>query len=431
VKVAVVVAGAVPNPAQSGSAVTVWTIVGHLLASGHEVGVVVLHGDRIDDPGARLEERVEALRALGADVRLVPSRADGVVDGLAGDPRARLRRAWRPPDVELVPHLVDADAVAEAVEETGAEVVYAYHWEAVAATRGLRGRIPRFATVVDLPQLSAWYRWRATPGRFGRAGLSRLVWLQARVRALPPLLVELLEECEAAGNFAAHHAAWLRRRGASGCAYYRTPIEDRPGERWREARDRHPRGGAPRLLLIGHLRGASTLDGLDLFANGVLPRLERELGENGLEVRLAGGYELPERLRQALSRPSVHLLGHLERPDDEFSGADALVVPTSIPLGTRVRILSAFSFGCPVVAHEANAEGIPELADGENALLGRSADDLAAAVLRLVRDRALARRLEGGGRGAYERHFAPAVAAAAVESTLRALAGAPLAATTA
>jgi glycosyltransferase involved in cell wall biosynthesis len=431
VRIAVVVAGGVPNPAQSGSSVTVWTIVGHLLASGHEVTVVVLHGERLDDPGRGLDERVEALRGLGADVRLVRSRADEALAGLAFDARSRLRRAWRPPEVELLPQLVDTDAVAEAVEETGADVVYAYHWEAVAATRSLRGRKPRFATVVDLPQLSSWYRWRSTPGRLTRAGVSRLVWLQARLRRLPPLLVELLNECEASGNFAAHHAAWLRRRGAAGCAYYHTPIEDRPGGRWRDARAEHPRGGPPRLLLIGHLRGASTIDGLKLFAEGVLPPLERELGPDGVEVRLAGGYEPPDHLRRALERPSVRFLGHLERPDDEFAAADALVVPTSIPLGTRVRILSAFSFGCPVVAHEANAMGIPELADGENSLLGRSADDLAGAVLRLARDPALGRQLESSGRATYERHFAPPVAAAAVETTLRGLAGVPLAASTA
>jgi glycosyltransferase involved in cell wall biosynthesis len=242
---------------------------------------------------------------------------------------------------------------------------------------------------------------------------------------MPRLLVRLLNECEASGNFAAHHAAWLRRRGASGCEYYRTPIQDSPGDDWLAARQRHQRGGGRlRLLLIGHLRGVSTLDGLDVIASGVLPRLERTLGADGFEVRIVGGYDPPPHLQAALDRPSVRFLGHLEHPDEEFAAADALLVPTAIPLGTRVRIISAFSFGCPVIAHQANALGIPELVDGANVLLGRSGEELAQATTRVAGDAELQRRLENAGRATYERFFAPSVAAARIEETLRRIAGA-------
>ncbi len=423
-RVGVVVAGGVPNPAQSGSALTVWTIVAHLLSVGHEVSTVILRPAAYDDPGATFEERVARLAGLGADVQVVASRADDVLASLPGDAASRIHRAWRPPDLELFPHLADAGAVREAIEEARPDVVFVYHWEALAATRALRGVVPRFATVVDLPQLSTLYRWRAAPGRFSRAGFSRLVWLQARLRTLPPLMVELLEECEAAGNFAAHHATWLRRRGARTCEYYRTPIEDRAGLDWRSLRRRNePR--SPRFLLIGHLRGASTIDGLDFFARSILPRLPSALGSDAFEVRIAGGYEPPAHLRTALERPGVSFLGHLEQPDEEFASADALIVPTTVPLGTRVRIISAWSFGCPVVAHTANAAGIPELANGVNAMLGRTGSELAGALAAVAADAALAERLAREGRATYERLFAPAVAAARIEETLTRIARAP------
>jgi glycosyltransferase involved in cell wall biosynthesis len=418
VKVVAVVAGAVPNPAQSGSTLTVWTIVGHLLDAGHEVAVVVLRGDEPDDPGATFEVRVRALTARGAEVRTVESRAGDVRQ------RGRLRRALSPTELELLPQLADAEAVGRVVEELAPDVVYAYHWEAVAATRSLRGVTPRLATVVDLPQVSSWYRWRATPGKLSREGLSRALWLQARLRRLPPLLVDLLTGCEAYGNFAAHHAEWLRGRGAAACAYYRTPIEDRAGERWRAAREARAEG-PPRYLLIGHLRGISTLEGLDIVASDVLPALERELGPDGFELRLAGAYDPPPYLRAQLDRPSVRILGHLESPDAEFSSADAVLVPTSIPLGTRVRILSAWSFGCPAVAHRANASGIPELAHGTNVLLCESAGELVRGLLDVSRDPGLAKRLSEGGRGSYERWFAPEPAGGAIESELASLAAVP------
>lgn len=425
-RVAIVVVGGVPNASQSGGALTVWTIAGYLLGEGHDVTVVSVLGDELDDPGATLEQRVDDLRALGADVRLVRSGAWRLYDGMPADARSRLRRAWRPTDEELLPSLLDAGDVAKVVAELAPDVVYAYHWEAVAATRSLAGHVPRLATVVDLPQVSSLYRWRSTPGRLERGGLARLVWLQGRLRHQPRLLVDLLNECEASANLAAHHAAWLRKHGAVGCRYLRTPIEDRAGESWLAERERHRTKERPRLLLIGHLRGVSTQDGLDAFARDVLPRLEAELGPGGFEARLAGGYEAPPHLRDALDRPSVRFLGHVEGADEEFAAADALVVPTSIRLGTRVRILSAFSYGCPVVAHEANALGIPELAHGENVLLGGTAAALADGLLRLLRDPELARRLEAGGRETYERCFAPPVAAARIEETLRDLCASPV-----
>jgi glycosyltransferase involved in cell wall biosynthesis len=419
VKVVAVTAGGVPNPAQSGSALTVWTVVRHLLADGHDVGVAVVLGDDFDDPGASLERRVEALRGTGAEVALVRSRANEV------SPSSRLKRLWHPRDDELLPALADERTVSDAVAALAPDVVWAYHWDAVAATRGLRGRVPRLATVVDLPQLSGLYRWRSTRPRFGRAGVSRLLWLQARLRHLPGLLVDLLNECEASANFAAHHAAWLRRRGARACEYLRTPVDDLAGPGWREARVAHLAGRPPRLLLIGHLRGASTLDGLNLFAEA-LPALEQDLGTDGFEVRIAGGYEAPAHLRRALDRPSVRFLGHLEDPGEEFASATALVVPTAVKLGTRVRIVSAWSFGCPVVAHGANAAGIPELADERNVLLATDNTDLARAIVRVLGDEQLRRRLGDEGRAAYERFFAPPVAAGRIESILGEIARSPV-----
>jgi glycosyltransferase involved in cell wall biosynthesis len=417
VKVAVVISGIVPSPDSSGSAVTVWTIVRHLLARGHTVGVVALLDRSHEDPGTGFDERVAELRALGADVRVVPSRSGELFERMTPGLRARLRRSLEPTDTELFPSLLDAETVSDAVVDLAPDVVYAYHWEAVAATRPLRGRLPRLATVVDLPQLSLLYRWRSRPSKLGRASLAHLLWLQGRLRRQPRLMVELLNECEAAANFAAHHADWLRRRGAR-CDYVRTPVEDRPGARWRELRGAARDDGPPRLLLIGHLRGISTQDGLDVFARSVLPRLEAALGRDGFEVRLAGGYQAPPHLDAALRRPSVRFLGHLRDADGEFAGAHALVVPTSIPLGTRVRILTAFSFGCPVVAHDANARGIPELAHCDNVLLARDGPELADGFLRVARDAELRRRLEARGRETYERFFAPAVAAGRIEDIL-------------
>lgn len=414
-------AGGVPNPTSGGGALTAWTVISYLLSQGHEVAVCALHDREYLDPtGAAAEDRVEALRALGAQVVAIPSRSADFFRSLPSSLDDRLRRAWRPADEELYPHLVDAEIVREAVEELEPEAVFVYHFEALAASRALRA-FPRFAAVGDPSHLPPLYRWRQAARRPSLGTLRSLVRLQALLRNQPRLMARLLNECQAAGAFAAHHAEWLRRRGVAGCRYLRTPVPDEAGPQWRETRDRLATNERPRILLLGHLAGVVTLNGLEIFAREVLPALERALGADGFEARIVGGFEPPPELRAALARPAVRFAGHREDPSDEFASADVLLVPNSIPLGVRVRVIAGCSHGCCVVTHRANTLGIPELGHGDNALIGTSGRELARHVLRALADRELRARLEEGARATYERYFAPAVAAARIAETLEEL----------
>jgi glycosyltransferase involved in cell wall biosynthesis len=416
VRIALLVSGGVPNPTASGGAVTAWTILTELTERGHEVTVVVLGDPELYDPTAvDAAVRVERVRELGADVVTLLSESAAYFRTLPRRPLDRLRRAWRPLDPELIPHAVDAPAIARAVHETEAEAAFVYHYDMVAASRDLE--IPRFAAVGDPPHLSALYRFReAFPSPRALRGVVRL---QAQIRHQPRLVVRDLRACEATGAFAAHHAAWLRSLGVEGCRYLHTPVPD-PGPPYAT-------GGAaerPTILLVGHLKGIVTLEGLRLFAAKVLPRLEAALGADGFEVRIAGGYDAPPELARLLDRPSVRLLGHVEGAEDEFRGAHVLLVPNSLTLGIRVRIVTAFSHGTCVVTHRANTLGIPELEHEANALVADSPEGLADAVVRALGDEALRRRLGAGARAAYERDFAPGPAVDGIAATLERLAAA-------
>ena len=407
---------AVPDPhSGSGAAITLALIATALTDRGHDVTICPLvYPEYVTPSGAGHELQVQTGISLGYELHPVQSQAwsDRPVDRSAA---ARVRRAWRPEMAELYPQAHDAEQVGRAIQRLVPDAVLVYGFAALAASVGIR--LPRFAATSDPPEeaLSARTlgRWRRRPNplRIGREA----VHLQAAVRAHRRLAVELLRDCEAVGAFGAQHADALRRAGVF-CGYYRTPIAD-PGPPAAP-----PENERPRLLLVGHLQGTATLDGLRVF-EAMLPRLERMLGRDGFEARIVGGYQPPPAVQALLEHPSVSFAGFVDDVDAEFRLADVLVVPVSIRLGVRVRILTGFAHGCCIVTHQANAQGIPELAHGQNALLGWNASELASLVGCALQDADLATRLRRGARETYERFFTPAVTGAALADTLERIAG--------
>jgi glycosyltransferase involved in cell wall biosynthesis len=402
---------AVPNPdSGSGAAITLALIADALAERGHDVSICpVVYPEYVTPDGADYRRQVDAATALGYELHPVISDA---WRGRETDRslRARLGRAMRPDRDELYPEVRDAEAVRSTVEHLAPDAVLVYGFAALAASTHVP--FPRFAATSDPPQESL--RARTIGRRHGRADpiqtAREAVHLQAAVRGHKRLARELLRNCEAVGAFGDQHAESLRLSGIP-CRYYRTPVAD-PGPP--SAPPGNPRH---RLLLVGHLQGTATLDGLRVF-EAMLPQLERMLGTDGFEVRIVGGYAAPPEAQLLLEHPAVIFEGFVEDVDAEFRAADVLVVPVSIRLGVRVRVLTGFAHGCCIVAHQANAAGIPELAHGENALLGSSASELADSVVSALRHGELANRLRRGARETYERYFAPSVAGAALAETL-------------
>jgi glycosyltransferase involved in cell wall biosynthesis len=416
VRVATVFAGA-PNPWQAGGPLTHWATLGAFVEAGHDVVFCSLpwEGDR--DRG----ERLDALRGLGVEVQTVRPQPEQPT--APGRWRARLdyarTLAW-PDDRSLFPTTVYGRALADALREVGPDVVLTHGTPAV--TAGYRVPYPKLALMSDPPGLSRRLRTRyepTYPWRIGRdAFLYRLGAASYAARADRRILA-ILRRYDSVGVFAAHHAAWAARHGVNAW-YASSPIADAAGPGWRERRAAQQPNERPRLLMIGHLRGISTISGLHVLVEDVLPRLDEQLGPEGYEVHVVGDYEPPASVRQALDHPAVRLRGHVEPPDEDFLRADVLLVTTPVQTGPRIRILTGFSFGCCVVAHEANRLGIPALQHDVNVLLGPS-DRLAAQTLRALADPALRDRLGTAGRELYESRFTAQKAGARIVAAVEGL----------
>ncbi len=410
----------IPNPSTGGGAITGWSLIQAFLEHGHRLTAIPLI-PASDLEEAETKKRLEALRITGAGVIPFPVHLSGTSRNHQNSWQRKLMSLYHtffPRISDYYPWASLAPEMKIVLRQIQPDAILTYHWPPTASLAGITDIAPRMATIGDLDFLVGRYRNQIEQSfrkvRGNKIPLWRQVYhsLRGLVSYLQQsrIMIQLLREYDNVGSFSSHHAEWIRRRGLSHCHYLHTPVPDGGGARWYDRRKAKGRQNKLVILMIGHLGGTATLSGLYLFVKKTLPSLEKKLGTGGFEVRIVGGETLPPDLFQMLNRPSVQFLGHKEHPDDEFLSADILLVPTPIKLGNRVRIVVGWSFGCCVVAHRANAFGIPEMIHGENALLAEDGNDLAKSVLRALGDLSLREKLGKAGRQTYEKYFSPSAA---------------------
>lgn len=167
------------------------------------------------------------------------------------------------------------------------------------------------------------------------------------------------------------------------------------------ALDRQP--DSDEILTLGSLNYAPNAEGIRWFAKRVFPRVQRRRPKAHLTVI---GKNPPADLVR-LGRQSggaISVLGYVEDLEPNYLSASVFVVPVLSGSGMRVRILEAFARGVPVVTTPVGLEGV-DARDGEEVLVAEGEEALASAVLRLVADSALQRRLASNGRELAVRRY--------------------------
>lgn len=139
------------------------------------------------------------------------------------------------------------------------------------------------------------------------------------------------------------------------------------------------------------------------------PRAELHLF--GKDSRNANGESVQAALVSLLSeaeRPSVHFHGHVTREAlfDELRRAAVAVFP-SLSEAFGIAVIESMVLGAPTI-FSSRAAGPEVIRDGDDGLLVDPAEpaEIAAAILRILGDRALARRLSTGGRRRVHEEFA-------------------------
>lgn len=147
--------------------------------------------------------------------------------------------------------------------------------------------------------------------------------------------------------------------------------------------------GIFRFLFLGTLGYYPNEDAVRYFCTEVLTVIQKQ-ASMPVSLEIVGGGQ-PEGLAE-LNDDIVHLIGEVPHVREWYERCHAVIVPIRAAGGTRIKILEAFSYGRPVITTSIGAEGL-EVVNGTHVLVADSAEEFAAACLRVMSDPALTRVL--------------------------------------
>jgi glycosyltransferase involved in cell wall biosynthesis len=166
-----------------------------------------------------------------------------------------------------------------------------------------------------------------------------------------------------------------------------------------------PRAASERedeLVYVGSMDWQPNEDGVLHFIDAILPLIRRARPNAALTVV---GRNPSERLRRAAEAAGVRVTGTVDDVRPHLAAAAVMVVPLRVGGGTRLKIFEGLAMGKAVVSTAIGAEGLP-LEDGVHFLRADVPEPFAAAVLRLLDDPELRRRLGEVGRRLVEERYA-------------------------
>ena len=403
-------------PYDQGEAIEVVSheVVRLMAAAGHEVHVQALIREGRSDESAKHERYATEKFSAQTGVRLLPPLylADVI------RPRSRngnrlaylatifaslpgLRRLINP---YLFPAVAAKPAVIGQVKAIRPDVIVSiWSWEALAASYDISG-VPKFVYYGN-PNHKPTEAQLRFPDLFGTPTCGMVARLKFSVlkllnRALEIQHLRMMAACEATANNALIDADYYTQMGHPRSIYLQNMWPDAPGGPVLSGRP-----AADGLIhvcgSVGNLAATGNTFGLHYLGAELMPRLKARLGDDQLVMDIFGGGKLRPSCAAVLSDPSILLRGWVEDINAEIVQAAAFLVLTNV-YGFNVgntRILLAWSLGACVIAHTSSKLSMPELAHGENVLLGETADELANLVVQAIRDPGLRERI---GRGGYD-----------------------------
>lgn len=210
-------------------------------------------------------------------------------------------------------------------------------------------------------------------------------------------------------NVAANDAADYRREGIK-ARYLQNMWPAAVTKDWAAERDASEQLEPLKIVgNVGNLSATGNSFGLLTLATAIVPELRRILGEDRFEVHLFGGGTPHPAVEPLLADKHVKVRGFVDDLDAEILSAPIFLVANNshrFKVG-HTRFLHAWSLGAAVVGFADSAEAMPEIIDGHNAMLGKSAIEVAQCIADLARDPQKRRLIAENGAITLRDRFAP------------------------
>jgi glycosyltransferase involved in cell wall biosynthesis len=178
-----------------------------------------------------------------------------------------------------------------------------------------------------------------------------------------------------------------------------------------------PPGDSDCIAFTGSMDWLPNIDGIDFFLEQVWDLVIREVPRARVKVigRSPPGFLVEKARARGLA---WELTGFVDDVRPHVRGCSAYVIPLRVGGGTRLKAFEAMAMGCPVASTAIGVEGLP-LEPGRHYLRGDSPAELAAALVRLLREPDLRQRLAREARRHVEESFSFRRAAGAFEEICR------------
>jgi len=257
-------------------------------------------------------------------------------------------------------------------------ILVAYSWSAVVLISNIKGFF-KIASIVDPIEKYLELRRDLKPeGIYQNIRYKMNLW---RARKQPTYAYEALQKMNVIIEHAYHHTLTLIEKGYKNVYYLPHPLPVR------EAIEPQTRKNNTTILISGSLKGTASRHGFLFFLNEIFPRFKKRRHELSTDVifRIVGHGKMETTLRNRLEQePLVDFVGFVDDIEEAYKNADIIMVNIPVTLGFRTRIAEAFSYGLCVLTHAANAEGMPEIQDGENAISSSNPEVLVNGLVRLI-----------------------------------------------
>lgn len=168
-----------------------------------------------------------------------------------------------------------------------------------------------------------------------------------------------------------------------------------PPQGWSE-----PDGRSPVVVFTGHMSNPNNVRAAEFLVRDVAPHVWRKRPEVRLQIVGAD----PTVAVRALLGSRVEVTGRVRDIRPYLWNATVVALPMQSGTGIKNKLLEAWAASAPVVATPLACQGVTAR-DGENLLIGRSAEDVAERILELLANDSQRSRLAKAGRTTVVEQF--------------------------